>query len=321
MLPFDVVITASGAFGTTYTDPFIAAEKLAIQFTVETTGSSGTLTVTPQTSADGGTNWTNLPNLSLTGTGYTAGAVTAMFGADDGSTPHHALMRLAIQASTTVTKVRVLVHGRGRRRPVQRLLYQGAVPTNIVYSPPFPISPSAQRAALQVNATPIGAATTPNITAQLMVSGDRNNFTNQAATAEINAVSLTAGTEVALSAKFDLSAAFALLGRVLLVSGNASANNCNYLRIYLTEWVEGGGQPGYSGDLCAQTGLEGGGRNYSSGDGGLGRWASAPGYPSASGPFSTPGVTNALSAPFVGAGGGPCPCADGGAGTSTFRGR
>ena len=223
--------------GVAYTPPFAAPEKLAAQFNVEqNTALSGTLTVTPQHSGDGGMTWNDKTALTLTSSGsYAANAITALYGGDDGSTPHQGLMRLKL-SGTRATNVRVFLHGRGRARPRHRLVYDGVVPQGAVYSQPFPIEPG-NRASVHALVTPVGAATTPSITAQLEISEDGNNWANQTTPAEINATSVSVRVENPLAATLDISRAKGSIGRVRILTGGGSADNANYVRLYVTTWM------------------------------------------------------------------------------------
>lgn len=232
---FDVVIPVDG--GTNYTPPFLPGEMLAVQFNVSrSTATGGTLTATPQHSPDGGRNWVDKTALTLTSTGsFAQNAVTPLYGGDAGTTPHHALCRLKLSTSVSAT-VEVLVRARGRRQPRQRLLYDGVVPTTALYSAPFDLSPSTQRASLHAIGIPIGSNTSPTLTVQLEVTHDGNNWGNQTATAEINNRPLTANQETVNTASLDLSGARGLRARFRIVSGSGAATNVSHVRLYLTEW-------------------------------------------------------------------------------------
>ena len=107
----EVQITATGTAH--FTEPFPAPDKLAAMFLVENTeASAGTLTVTPQHSNDGGRSWIDKSNLTLSTSSATANAVTAMFGADDGTTPTMSLMRLKLSITTVKPNIRIYISGR-----------------------------------------------------------------------------------------------------------------------------------------------------------------------------------------------------------------
>jgi hypothetical protein len=233
-MQFDVQINSDG--GTAYTPAFTAAEKVCVQCNVEQkTVNTGTLTVTPQHSADGGRTWLDKTALTMTASGaFAANAVTAMFGGDAGATPHHAMMRLKL-VSTRIIGVRVFVNGRGRARPRLSLVYDGAVPNTSLYSPSFRIEPGGA-VALHVLVTPIGASTTPTITAQLEVGIDHLNWVSQAS-AEVNGVSVTGRQENAVPGSLDIRAAKGSVGRRRLATGGGSSDNTTHVRVYATAWV------------------------------------------------------------------------------------
>lgn len=102
---FEIQITQAATAH--YTEPFPAPDKLAAMLLVEnSSASTGTLTVTPQHSNDGGRNWIDKTALTLSTSTAAANAVTAMFGADDGSTPSMELMRLKLSITTITPNVR-----------------------------------------------------------------------------------------------------------------------------------------------------------------------------------------------------------------------
>jgi hypothetical protein len=236
LLRTTVSITSVG--GTAYTEPFQTCQKIAAQFNIKTTRSGGTLTAMPQTSADG-VNWLDKTALSLTASGvYSGSAVTALFGGDSGSVPHHPLMRLKLSSTQVIDRVVVLVHGRGRSRFVFRELYKGVVPTNTVYSRAFSVQASARSSAVHAIATPIGASTTPAISVQLQMSHDENNWQNQQASPEINGTSLVVRQEGSAAGLFNYSGAYAPIARLALTSGSGSLDNCNFVRVYTTDWIK-----------------------------------------------------------------------------------
>ena len=95
---FQIQITATSTDH--FTEAFPAPDKIAVMLLVENGTSSGTLTLTPQHSADGGRNWCTKTALALSTSTVAANSVTAMFGTDDGSTPNLPLMRLKISVTT-----------------------------------------------------------------------------------------------------------------------------------------------------------------------------------------------------------------------------
>jgi hypothetical protein len=226
------------ADGVGYTGPFLASQRLAVQFNVEEqNGNRGTLTVTPQHSADGGRNWLDKRQLTLTGKGsFSANAVTALYGGDTSSLPHHAMMRLKLSATRSIS-VSVFVHGRGRARPFSSLVYDGIVPTTPVCSPSFAIHPGAQGVALHALVTPMGANTTPTSTVRLQVSHDGLTWADHGVAAEIDDVRLIVRQENSVGGSADLRNAKGPLGRLLLVSGSRSLDNASHVRVYITIWV------------------------------------------------------------------------------------
>jgi hypothetical protein len=108
---FEVQITAAATAH--FTEPFPAPDKIAVMALCENaTGSTGTLTVTPQHSNDGGRNWIDKTALSLSTGTMAANAVTATFGADEGGVPNMTLMRLKLSITTITPNIRLYVAGR-----------------------------------------------------------------------------------------------------------------------------------------------------------------------------------------------------------------
>jgi hypothetical protein len=109
---FEIQITNSGQ--PHYTEPFPGPDKLAVMLLVENNSTgAGTITATPQHSNDGGRNWIDKSNLSLSpNNSLTANTVTPHFGADDGTTPNMELMRLKLQTSAASPNVKVFISSR-----------------------------------------------------------------------------------------------------------------------------------------------------------------------------------------------------------------
>ena len=108
---FEVQITAAATAH--FTQSFQAPDKVTFMLLVEnTSASTGTMTATPQHSNDGGRTWVDKTALTLSTSTAAANSVTAMFGADDGSTPSMALMRLKLSITTITPNVRVFMSDR-----------------------------------------------------------------------------------------------------------------------------------------------------------------------------------------------------------------
>ena len=108
---FEVQITAPATAH--FTESFPAPDRLATMFVIEnTSASTGTLTVTPQHSNDGGRNWIDKTALAMSSTSVAANAVTALFGSDDGTTPSMRLMRLKLSITTITPNIRGYISAR-----------------------------------------------------------------------------------------------------------------------------------------------------------------------------------------------------------------
>jgi hypothetical protein len=109
---FEIQITAAATAH--YTEAIPAPDKIALMLLVENTHAtnSGTVTVTPQHSNDGGRTFIDKTALTLSTSTAAAASVTPMFGADDGTTPNMRLLRFKISVTTVTPNIRGYMSGR-----------------------------------------------------------------------------------------------------------------------------------------------------------------------------------------------------------------
>ncbi len=108
---FEIQITAAATDH--FTEPFTAPDKLALMVLCENTTGSGSVTVTPQHSNDGGRNWIDKTALTLSPSStISAGAVSPIFGADDGATPNMSLMRIKLRTATVTPNIKGYINSR-----------------------------------------------------------------------------------------------------------------------------------------------------------------------------------------------------------------